>query len=123
MFSSSMWAGTTGLITHCNTPSRSVSFETSLLCWVEITTASTRTGLEPSYSTVTWDFPSGLTKSMMPFRRTSARRKQSLWAIIMGRGINSSVSSQAKPNINPWSPAPPVPTPMSISELWRVRFT
>jgi len=30
-------------------------------------------------------------------------------------GISSGVSSQAKPNIRPWSPAPPVSTPMAIS--------
>ena len=29
------------------------------LCWVETITASTRTGLSPSYSTVTWLLPSG----------------------------------------------------------------
>jgi hypothetical protein len=33
----------------------------------------------------------------------------------MGMGINSPVSSHAKPNISPWSPAPPVSTPMAMS--------
>jgi hypothetical protein len=45
---------------------------------------------------------------------------QSLCAVMMGNGINSSVSLQAYPNISPWSPAPPVPTPMvDISALAR----
>ena len=30
----------------------------------------------------------------------------SLWASEMGSGMSSGVSSQAKPNIMPWSPAP-----------------
>ncbi len=33
----------------------------------------------------------------------------------MGAGISSGVSSQANPNIIPWSPAPPVSTPRAIS--------
>ena len=33
-------------------------------------------------------------------------------------GINSGVSSQAYPNIMPWSPAPPVSTPMAMSGDW-----
>src|SRR6266436_6425076 len=37
----------------------------------------------------------------------------------MGMGISSSVSSQAKPNMSPWSPAPPVSTPMAMSGDWR----
>ena len=39
----------------------------------------------------------------------------SLWASEIGRGISSGVSLQAYPNIMPWSPAPPVSTPMAIS--------
>ena len=34
---------------------------------------------------------------------------------MMGKGINSSVSRHANPNIMPWSPAPPVSTPRAMS--------
>jgi len=51
----------------------------------------------------------------MFFRRHSVRRSVSWWARWMGMGINSSVSLQAKPNMMPWSPAPPVSTPMAMS--------
>ncbi len=49
------------------------------------------------------------------------------WAYMMGAGINSGVSRQAKPNIIPWSPAPCWPsyslsprpsTPWSMSGDW-----
>ena len=40
-----------------------------------------------------------------------------LCAIFIANGIYSLVSSQAKPNIIPWSPAPPISTPSAISEL------
>ena len=39
--------------------SRRVSLATVELCWVETTTVSIRTGRPLSYSTVTWDLPSG----------------------------------------------------------------
>ena len=39
----------------------------------------------------------------------------SLCASMIGSGISSSVSRQAKPNIRPWSPAPPGSTPMAMS--------
>jgi len=52
--------------------------------------------------------------------RISESLKVSWWASWMGIGINSGVSSQAKPNIRPWSPAPPVSTPMAISGDWRL---
>ena len=42
----------------------------------------------------------------MPSLRTSARRLDSLCAREIGIGISSGVSSEAKPNIIPWSPAP-----------------
>ena len=35
----------------------------------------------------------------------------------MAYGIYSGVSSQANPNIIPWSPAPPISTPNAISGL------
>jgi len=35
----------------------------------------------------------------------------------MGMGINSSVSSQAKPNIKPWSPAPRCPRHGDVRRL------
>ena len=34
---------------------------------------------------------------------------------MIGIGISSSVSVQAYPNIRPWSPAPPVSTPIAMS--------
>jgi hypothetical protein len=37
---------------------------------------------------------------------------------MIGSGINSSVSRHAKPNIRPWSPAPPVSTPIAMSGDW-----
>jgi hypothetical protein len=52
--------------------------------------------------------------------RTSESLKVSWWANWMGIGISSGVSSQAKPNIKPWSPAPPVSTPMAMSGDWRL---
>ena len=38
-----------------------------------------------------------------------------LCAILIAKGIYSAVSSQAYPNIIPWSPAPPISTPCEIS--------
>ena len=84
-------------------------------CCVETTTVSTRRARLPSYSTVTWDLPSGRRKSSSPLRRASDRRCTSLCASVSGRGINSSVSRTAYPNIIPWSPAPPVSTPWAMS--------
>jgi hypothetical protein len=37
----------------------------------------------------------------------------------IGRGIRDGVSSVAYPNIIPWSPAPPVSTPIAMSVDWR----
>jgi len=34
---------------------------------------------------------------------------------MIGIGISSSVSVQAKPNMSPWSPAPPGSTPIAMS--------
>ena len=48
------------LMTFSITSARSCSMLTLSLCWLEMTTASTRTGLPfSSYSTVTWLLPSG----------------------------------------------------------------
>ncbi len=79
-------------------------------CCVEMTTASTRTGLSPSYSTVTCDLPSGRRYGMSPFLRTAASMRVRLCASTIGSGISSAVSRHAKPNIMPWSPAPVVRT-------------
>ena len=88
-------------------PWQIVSWSTSAACWVETTTVSTRfTAPSGPYSTVTWALPSGRSQSKVPFLRTSARRRVRRWAKAMGAGIYSGVSSQAKPNIMPWSPAP-----------------
>ncbi len=43
---------------------------------------------------------------MVPFFRTSDRRRERRCAMWIGSGISSGVSSQAYPNIRPWSPAP-----------------
>ena len=57
-----------------------------------MTTASTRITLPfASYSTVTWDLPSGRRKGSVPFLRTFESRMVSLCASEMGVGINSSV--------------------------------
>ena len=68
-----------------------------------------------SYSTVTWDLPSGRRKGSVPFLRTTESRCVSLCASEIGVGINSAFSFTAYPNIIPWSPAPPVSTPMAMS--------
>ena len=48
------------LMTFSITSARSWSMLTLSLCWLEMTTVSTRTGLLfSSYSTVTWLLPSG----------------------------------------------------------------
>ena len=93
--------------------SRIVSLVTSGLCWVETTTASTRTGLVA----VVFDRDLGLAvgAQVVERRRRAAAHERpltSLCASMIGSGISSSVSVQAKPNISPWSPAPPVSTPM-----------
>ncbi len=87
-------------------------------CCVETTTASTRMGRPPSYSTVTWDLPSGRRKSRSPLRRASERRRTSAWARVSGSGMYSAVSRTANPNIIPWSPAPPESTPCAMSPDW-----
>ena len=83
------------------TSRRKSSVEMSGLCCVEMTTASMRLGVLSTYSTLTWLLPSGRRKSRMPSRRTSESRRTSLWAIMMGSGISSGVSSQAYPNMSP----------------------
>ena len=104
--SSSNSAGITAFITCSIKSLLIVSLSTSSPCWVDISIVWTLTTLFPSYSTVTWVFPSGLKYSKVPFFLTSVNLLDSLWANDIGRGINSSVSLQAKPNIIPWSPAP-----------------
>ena len=95
-----------------------VSCVTYGLCWLETTTASTRIGVVPSYSTVTCDLPSGRRYSSTPSRLAHDRPLVSLCASMIGSGISSSVSLHAKPNMRPWSPAPPVSTPMAMSGDW-----
>ena len=74
-----------------------------------------RKGRLSLYSTVTWDLPSGRRYFSVSERRTSASLRASLCANWIGRGINSSVSLHANPNMSPWSPAPPVSTPKAMS--------
>ena len=50
-----------------------------------------------------------------PLWRSSAWFSTRRWARSIGSGIRVLVSSQAKPNIMPWSPAPPMSTPMAMS--------
>ena len=65
-------------------------------CWVDTTMAGQESTLPSSpYSTVTWLLPSGRSHFSSPALRTSARRRDSLWAMEMGAGISSGVSSQA----------------------------
>ncbi len=61
----------------------------------ETTTVLISFGSPPSYSTVTWLFPSGRIHGRVRSLRFSARRLVSAWASEIGSGISSSVSSQA----------------------------
>jgi hypothetical protein len=54
-----MWAGMIGRITCSTMSARIWSALTSGLCWVEMTTLSTDTGLPSTYRTDTWLLPSG----------------------------------------------------------------
>ena len=83
------------------TSALSVAWSISGACWVETTTVCTRTGVSPSYSTVTWLLPSGRSQGSSPLRRACERRRVILCASAMGMGMYSGVSSQAKPNIMP----------------------
>ena len=64
-------------------------------CWVETTTVSSRTGVSPAYSMVTWVLPSGRRYGTVPARRTSASCLASLCASMIGSGISSGVSRHA----------------------------
>ncbi len=108
-------AGTTGRMISSRIASRSSGVGIDSACCVEMTTVSTRTGLPSAYSTVTWLLPSGRSHSSVRFLRASARRSVSLCASVIGSGISSSVSRTARPNMSPWSPAPPVSTPIAMS--------
>ena len=88
-------AGSSGLITCSTTASSIRSWVTSSWCCVETTTVSIRTGLSPSYSTVTCDLPSGRKKSTSPLLRTAASRRQILCESEIGSGIRSGDSSVA----------------------------
>ena len=56
--------------------------------------------------TETCDFASGRSHSALPLLRMRVSSRPSRCANMIGAGISSGVSSQAKPNIKPWSPAP-----------------
>ena len=64
-------------------------------CCVETTTVSIRTGVSPSYSTVTWLLLSGRSQSTSPFWRASVSRLMIRCASAIGSGISSGVSLQA----------------------------
>ena len=70
------------------------SIGVSSVC-VEITTASIRTGLPSSYSTVTWLLLSGRSHLIVPFLRSSVIRLMSRCASAIGIGISSDVSFEA----------------------------
>ena len=115
------WAGSTGWMIRSATSRRRVSMSTPASCWVESTTVSTASGRSPRYRTVTWLLASGRSQGNSPFRRSCAWRSTSRWASRIGKGISSGVSSQAQPNISPWSPAPissPRSTPWRMSADW-----
>ena len=64
-------------------------------CCVESTTVSTRFGAPASYSTVTWDLPSGRISGNLPERRASASAFVSRCASWIGAGMSSGVSRTA----------------------------
>ena len=118
---SSMTASRMVPCASCRVPLRSA-------CWVETTTVRTSTGRSSSYSTETWDFPSGRSQSIRGWPgsplRTAASRSAMRCASMIGSGMRSRVSLVAYPNIMPWSPAPcsffvPLFTPMAMSGDWR----
>ena len=94
-------AGRTGRIT-CSVIVLTISAcLTSGACCVETTTVSTRIGVKPSYSMVTWLLASGRSQGIVPSWRSSVIRLMIRCASAIGSGISSSVSLQAKPNIIP----------------------
>ncbi len=111
-------AGRAGFTTRSATAWWMSLLDTSSSCWVLTTTVWIRTGRPSSYSTVTWAFPSGRSQGISPLLRLSARRRVRRWENWMAAGMSSSVSSEAYPNIIPWSPAPPLSTPMAMSGDW-----
>ena len=85
---------------------------------MESTTVWIRNGVPSAlYSMVTWLLASGRSRASLPVLRRSACVATRRWAISIGSGISVGVSSQAKPNISPWSPAPPVSTPCAMFGL------
>ncbi len=116
--------GSTGLTISSMTASRMVAYWASGACCVLTTTVSMHEGRPASYCTVTWLLPSGRRNPSLPSLRTDASRRVMPWASMMGRGMSSSVSVQANPNMMPWSPAPcsvyrpcPSVTPTEMSSL------
>ena len=87
--------GMTGSMIRSRTVARISSSETSGSCWVEMTTASTRTGFAPSYSTVTCDFASGRNHAIEPSLRFVASSRVRLCASTIGSGMSSAVSRHA----------------------------
>ena len=77
------------------TYSRICSWVTSGLCCVETTTVSTRTGLAPQNSMVTWLLLSGRSQGTSLAKRAAVSRARMRWAKAMGSGISSAVSLQA----------------------------
>ena len=90
------WAGMMGLMISSTTASRRSFRAMSGSCWVDTTMAGQESTWPSSpYSTVTWLLPSGRSHFSLPDLRTSVSCRESLWAMEMGAGISSGVSSQA----------------------------
>ena len=87
--------GSSGLIILFTTKFWISSFETWGACCVETTTVSTRMGLLPSYSIVTWLFESGRSQSTSFFCRASVSLFRIRCDREIGSGISSGVSLQA----------------------------
>ena len=77
------------------TPSRSSALSIMSECCVETTSLLTPTGRAPSYTTLTWVLPSGLSHGRSPALRTPASRSASRCASTIGTGMSDAVSSEA----------------------------
>ena len=89
-------------------------------CCCAMTMLVISVGLSFMYFIETWLFPSGFNPFIILSFLTSAIFLVNLCARVIGRGMSSSVSLQAKPNIKPWSPAPCsviLSTPFAMSGL------
>ena len=105
MFSSIKSAGITSLITFSIIYFFNSSWVIFLICWLDTIMVSILDGIPSTYSTVTCVLPSGFNGESGLLFLTLVSFCANLFARTIGRGINSSVSLVANPNIIPWSPA------------------